>query len=119
MKRLSFYTALLCIIFSTSMSISFAGQSPNPPVVGVIPADTTGAGSAGTGIFNWESTVLPPISGTGEVYMGTDNYFHGNFLLRELSNGATDGTNTQWTTFNICQEQQSGVTPNPTTCTLS
>ncbi len=118
MKRLSFYITLLCIVLGTGVSISFA-QPSAIPIIGVIPADTTGVGNAGTGIFNWDTPLIPPVSGTGEVYIDPGKFFHGNFLLRELSNAANDGTNTQWTTFNICNEQQDGTTPNPTTCTLS
>lgn len=122
MKRISLYITLLCITFSASVTISFAAtstRSPNAPIAGEIPADTTGAGNAGTGIFNWEATVLPPISGTGEVYVDTGDYFHGNFFLHELGDGTSNVGNPGWTTFNICQEQESGATPNPSVCTIS
>lgn len=69
MKRLSFYITFLCVIFGIGISTSFADpiltRSATPPIVGPILADTTGAGNAGTGIFEWDgTTVLPPISGT-------------------------------------------------------
>jgi hypothetical protein len=60
------------------------------------------------------------VSGTGEVYVDTGSYFHGNFFLQGLSDGTVGSTNPGWTTFNICQEQnESTLNPNPDTCTLS
>lgn len=119
MKRLSLYIILLSITFGMGVSTSSAARSPTAPIVGEIPTDTTGKGHAGTGVLNWTGTFLPPVSGTGEVYIDTDNYFHGNFFFQGLSDGTQSPTNPGWTTFNICQEQESGATPNPATCTLS
>jgi hypothetical protein len=84
---------------------------PRPPIVGSVAEDVTGAGNAGSGVFDWNGSVLiPPADGSGEPFVhhapGETPFLHGNFWLGNVG----------WVKFDLCAE---GVINTPTGCTLS